>query len=153
MRELRSRRLDEFVRSYAAGGRPLLGICIGCQIILSLSEERETACLDIVPGRVVRFPDRPGLKVPHMGWNEVRQTKPSPLFEGIPDGSSFYFVHSYYPQPERPEQTVGTTDYGVEFVCAFERENISAVQFHPEKSGEWGIRLLSNYLLTERKGG
>lgn len=152
MRELEKRRLDGFLRRYVASGRPVLGICIGCQIVLSLSEENETPCLDIVPGRVRRFPYDMGLKVPHMGWNEVRQRGVSPLFDGIPDGSSFYFVHSYYPQPERQEETIGTTDYGIEFVSAFSRNNLYAVQFHPEKSGELGIRLLSNFLSIGTEG-
>jgi glutamine amidotransferase len=120
--------------------------------VLSLSEENDTACLDIVPGRVRRFPGDMGLKVPHMGWNEVRQRGRSPLFDGIPDGSSFYFVHSYYPRPERGEDAIGTTEYGIEFVSAFSRDNLHAVQFHPEKSGEWGIRLLSNFLSIGGEG-
>lgn len=146
MRELGNRGLDAFLRPYVASGRPVLGICIGCQIILSSSEENETQCLDIVPGRVRRFPPTKGMKVPHMGWNEVMQRGDSPLFRGIPDRSSFYFVHSYYPEPRRGEDTIGTTEYGIEFVSAYAKENLYAVQFHPEKSGEWGIRLLSNFL-------
>ena len=146
MRELRVRGLDVFLPKFADSGKPLLGICIGAQIILSLSEENDTRCLDMLPGRVVRFPDGSGLKVPHMGWNEVEQTGDSILFRGIPDGSSFYFVHSYYPRPDRSDDVLGRTEYGVSFVSAFGRGNLYAVQFHPEKSGEWGITLLSNFL-------
>lgn len=150
MRELKKRGLDRFLQGFAASGRPLLGICIGYQILLSRSEENDTPCLDIIPGRVVRFPEDKGLKIPHMGWNEVRQRGDSPLFRGIPDRSSFYFVHSYYPLPEMSQENSreisGETEYGVMFASAYRRDNLFAVQFHPEKSGEWGIRMISNFL-------
>lgn len=153
MGELKKRGLDLFLPKFIGSGRPLLGICIGYQILLTRSEENDTPCLDIIPGRVVRFPQRGDCKVPHMGWNEVSQKGESPLFRGIPDRSSFYFVHSYYPQPETAEEIVGTTEYGLEFASAYRRNNLFAVQFHPEKSGEWGIIMLSNFLeLPSQKG-
>lgn len=153
MGALKDRGLDSFLTSFIESGKLLLGICIGCQILLSLSEENNTTCLDILPGRVRRFPDKLGLKVPHMGWNEVYQVAHSQLFEGIPDGASFYFVHSYYPDPQSRDDVIGETEYGIRFVSAYQRENVYAVQFHPEKSGERGIRLLSNFLsLPEQIG-
>lgn len=142
---LRERGLDEALREVVERGGPFLGICIGCQLVLEFSEERETDTLGFLRGRVVRFPSLPGLKVPHMGWNGVEQVKPHPLFEGIPSGASFYFVHSYYPVPEEKESIVATTEYGVRFASAFAKDNLFAVQFHPEKSGPYGLRLLENF--------
>ncbi|MFP4491956.1 MAG: imidazole glycerol phosphate synthase subunit HisH [Spirochaetaceae bacterium] len=150
MGELEKRGLDRFLPEFAASGKPLLGICIGYQILLSRSEENQTPCLGIIPGEVVRFPEDRGVKIPHMGWNEVTQRGDSPLFRGIPDRSSFYFVHSYYPRPvisgERAGEIAGETEYGVKFASAYTRDNLFAVQFHPEKSGEWGIKMISNFL-------
>ncbi len=146
MRELSARGLDTFLKEYAESNRPMLGICLGCQILLSYSQENDTNCMDILPGEVKRFSKKSGLKVPHMGWNEVRVRKNSPLFAGIPDGSSFYFVHSYYPKPVETEEVIAFTEYGGRFPSAFGRRNLYAVQFHPEKSGERGIQLLSNFL-------
>ncbi len=152
MRELSKRGLDTFLKEYAESGKAMLGICIGCQIILSHSEENDTRCLNILPGEVKRFSRESGLKIPHMGWNEVRVQKESPLFAGIRDGSSFYFVHSYYPRPAEPEDVLAVTDYGGLFPAAFSRRNVFAVQFHPEKSGERGIQLLSNFLTLDPEG-
>jgi glutamine amidotransferase len=145
MRNLRERCLLEPVREHIESGRPFLGICMGLQALLSVSEEGgEHECLGLIAGRVRRLP--PGLKVPHMGWNQVRQRRPHPLFEGIPDDAYFYFVHSYYPDPEDPSVVIGETDYGVTFASVVARENLVATQFHPEKSGEAGLRLYRNFL-------
>ena len=150
MDRLREQRLDGAIRAYYESGRPLLGICIGAQVVLEGSDERETTCLGLVPGRAVRFPSVGSsgarLKVPHMGWNSVELALDDPIFAGIASGSSFYFVHSYYPAPG-PEATVlATSDYGRSFAAAYRRDNLVAVQFHPEKSGPVGLRLLSNFL-------
>ncbi len=146
MAELRRTGLDEALRSFHASGRKMLGICIGCQVIFSHSEERDTPCLGLVPGEVKRFPRAPGLKVPHMGWNEVQILLRHPLFEGVPQGSSFYFIHSYYPVPSDPRHAAARTEYGQTFVSAVASRNLVAVQFHPEKSGPVGLRVVSNFL-------
>lgn len=145
MRNLRESHMVEPVRAYIASGRPFFGVCMGQQALLSVSEEGgEHECLGIIPGRVRRLPG--GQKVPHMGWNQVRQDRPHPIFEGIPDESYFYFVHSYYPDPEDPAVVIGSTDYGVTFASVLARDNIVATQFHPEKSGEMGLRMYANFL-------
>jgi glutamine amidotransferase len=152
MREMDARGLRGAVLE-AARGKPFLGICIGLQMLFERSDEGGTAGLGLLPGRVRRFPadrmrDGQGarLKVPHMGWNEVRQTATHPLWEGIPQGSRFYFVHSYFPEPGGREITAGETVYGVPFTCAVARGNVFAVQFHPEKSQAAGLRLLANFV-------
>jgi len=145
MSNLAQRRLVEPIREYIASGRPFLGICMGLQVLFSLSEEGgEHPCLGILPGRVRRLPD--GLKVPHMGWNRVRQRCRHPIFDGISDGDLFYFVHSYYAHPEDPSVVIGETDYGVTFPAVVAKDNIVATQFHPEKSAESGLRLYQNFL-------
>lgn len=137
--------LLEPLRQVAASGRPFLGICLGLQLLFSESTEHgRHEGLGIIPGKVVRF-DVGELKVPHMGWNRVRQERPSPLFEGIPDGSFFYFAHSYYAQPEEQGVAIGSTEYGVRFASAVQRGNVFATQFHPEKSGPTGLRMLRNF--------
>lgn len=159
----------------AAASKPLLGVCVGEQMLFSHSQEGDTPCLGIFPGEVRRFegpafaapaagadaacdiasantaPDAPAagaelLKVPHMGWNRVRQTRAHPIWDGIPDGTHFYFVHSYYVQPADPALTVGQTRYGLDFTCAVAADNIFAVQFHPEKSASHGLRLYRNFV-------
>ena len=132
----------------ATRDRPFLGICIGAQMLFDRGEEGDTPGLGLLPGRVPRFPaaKMAGLKVPHMGWNEVRQARRHALWEGIPDGERFYFVHSYFPAPADAAVTAATCDYGVAFTCAVARDNIFAVQFHPEKSQTLGLRLLSNFV-------
>ena len=136
----------------AAGNKPFLGICIGLQMLFERGEEGDTRGLGLLEGGVPRFPDAKsqaemtGLKIPHMGWNEVRQARPHPLWEGVVDGSRFYFVHSYYPQPAAAAMTAATCAYGVTFTCAIARDNIFAVQFHPEKSQHAGLRMLSNFV-------
>ncbi|MEO8144392.1 MAG: imidazole glycerol phosphate synthase subunit HisH [Betaproteobacteria bacterium] len=129
----------------AAGSKPFLGICIGLQMLFERGEEGDTAGLGLLPGRVPRFKAM-GLKIPHIGWNEVMQQRPHALWNGIADGSRFYFVHSYYPEPADRSMTAGTCDYGISFTCAVARDNIFAVQFHPEKSQNSGLQLLSNFV-------
>jgi imidazole glycerol-phosphate synthase subunit HisH len=146
MDTLKGSGLGEAIKAFVASGRPVLGICIGCQIALQRSEERDTPCLGIVEGTAKLFAAMAGLKVPHMGWNQVDYRPEEPLFRGIPQGASFYFVHSYYPAPDRKEDETAWTEYGIRFASAVRRDNFSAVQFHPEKSGPHGLRLLSNFL-------
>ena len=129
----------------AAGSKPFLGICIGLQVLFECGEEGDTAGLGLLPGRVPRFKPM-GLKIPHMGWNEVMQERPHALWHGIADRSRFYFVHSYYPEPAERSLTAGTCVYGISFTCAVARDNIFAVQFHPEKSQNSGLQLLSNFV-------
>jgi len=152
MRELNARGLRGAVLQ-AAREKPFLGICIGLQMLFERSEEGDTPGLGLLPGRVTRFPaekmvDDQGarLKVPHMGWNEVRQSGPHPLWDGIAQATRFYFVHSYFPSPAARELVAGEAVYGVTFACAAARDNIFAVQFHPEKSHAAGLRLLANFL-------
>src|SRR3990170_1765297 len=145
MRNLRERGMVEPVRRYIDSGRPFLGVCMGLQALLDVSEEGgEHRCLGVISGRVKRLPT--GLKVPHMGWNRVRQVRPHPIFDGIEDGAYFYFVHSYYPAPEDPSVVIGETDYGLTFPSVVARDNLVATQFHPEKSGQAGLRLYANFL-------
>ena len=129
----------------AAGSKPFLGICIGLQMLFERGEEGDTPGLGLLPGRVPRF-SVSGLKIPHMGWNEVLQKRSHALWTGIADRSRFYFVHSYYPQPADGALTAATCAYGVTFTCAVARDNIFAVQFHPEKSQSSGLQLLSNFV-------
>ncbi|MDD5174914.1 MAG: imidazole glycerol phosphate synthase subunit HisH [Sterolibacterium sp.] len=155
MRELKIRGLrDAVVR--AARTQPFLGICVGLQMLFGQAEEGGVMGLGVLPGRVPRFPhaamvapDGARLKVPHMGWNEVRQmpeADPHPLWKGIGDGSRFYFVHSYYVEPELPSMIAGNTYYGIPFTSAVAHDNIFAVQFHPEKSARDGLALLANFM-------
>jgi glutamine amidotransferase len=129
----------------AARGKPFLGICIGLQMLFEHGEEGDTPGLGVLAGEVPRF-QVPGLKVPHIGWNDVTQTRPHALWAQIPDRSRFYFVHSYYPAPRDAGLTAGTALYGRPFTCAVARDNIFAVQFHPEKSQSAGLQLLSNFV-------
>jgi glutamine amidotransferase len=129
----------------AAGKKPFLGLCIGVQMLFERGEEGDTPGLGVMPGRVPRL-SAPGLEIPHMGWNEVIQERPHPLWQGIPDRSRFYFVHSYYPAPADRSLVAATCVYGAPFTCAVARDNIFAVQFHPEKSQSAGLQLLSNFV-------
>jgi glutamine amidotransferase len=134
----------------AARGKPFLGLCIGLQMLFERGEEGDTPGLGLLAGSVPRFSAEglklQGLKIPHMGWNEVMQARPHPLWEGIASGSRFYFVHSYYPAPADAALTAATCVYGAPFTCAVARDNIFAVQFHPEKSQSAGLQLLSNFV-------
>lgn len=137
--------LDSIIRQLVSAKRPLLGICIGLQVLYSGTEEGGwNQCLNIIPGRVKKLPS--GLKVPHMGWNQVRQKKPHALFAGIPDNSNFYFVHSYYGEPQDKSVVLAETDYGITFGSAVSLENLVAVQFHPERSGDLGLQVYQNFL-------
>ncbi len=143
---------DVLRNDVAAAGKPFLGICIGIQVLLDYSDEDSARGLGIVPGRVVRYPsslDGRPLKVPQIGWNRVRQVRQHPLFAGVPDDTHFYFVNSYYPVPDDPAVTIGTCDYGVSFTAVLARGNIVATQFHLEKSGAAGLRLLDNFCKCE----
>ncbi|MDR0716248.1 MAG: imidazole glycerol phosphate synthase subunit HisH [Azoarcus sp.] len=150
MRELDRRGLRPAVLD-AAAAKPFLGICIGLQMLFGHSDEGDVPCLGIFAGEVARFgadmtgADGARLKVPHMGWNEVWRRRPHPLWEGIPDGERFYFVHSYHVRPAAA-LVAAETDYGERFTSAVERTNIFAIQFHPEKSAQAGLRLLSNFI-------
>lgn len=152
MAELHQRGLHDALLE-AARSKPFLGICMGMQVLMSHSEENNgTPCLDLFPGEVRFFGhdlhDAQGerLKIPHMGWNRVQQTRPHPIWDGIEDGERFYFVHSYHVVPYEADLVLGTTDYGARFVSSIARDNVVAVQFHPEKSAEAGLRLLRNFL-------
>ncbi|MSQ61359.1 MAG: imidazole glycerol phosphate synthase subunit HisH [Dehalococcoidia bacterium] len=150
MRNLTESGLVGPVREVIARGTPFLGVCMGLQALFTVSEEGgEHRCLDVIPGRVRRF--SPGLKVPQIGWNTVHELRPHPVFEGIPDGSYFYFVHSYYVDPEDQSVIIGETDYGRTFPSVIARGSLVATQFHPEKSGAAGLRLYANFLrIAER---
>ena len=152
MREMDARGLRPAVLE-AARTKPFLGICIGLQMLFERSEEGDTPGLGVFPGRVKRFPqqqmkDAQGgkLKVPHMGWNEVMQAEPHPLWQGIADASRFYFVHSFYVEAGKPELVAGYSIYAFPFTCAVAQDNIFAVQFHPEKSQTAGLALLANFV-------
>ncbi|NOY87688.1 MAG: imidazole glycerol phosphate synthase subunit HisH [Deltaproteobacteria bacterium] len=146
MANLSQARLVDSIYDTIADGRPFLGICLGMQLLMTVSEEFGIhGGMDIIRGRVVRFPHERALKVPHMGWNRVQLTREIPLFDGIPDGSFFYFVHSYYVVPEQGEVVAGLTDYGVKFCSVIVQNNVFATQFHPEKSQPWGLKILENF--------
>lgn len=143
---LKERGLDEAIREAFQHGTPILGICIGCQIILDHSEEGDTSCLGLIPGDCLRFlPGDPALKIPHMGWNAVTQVRPHPLLTHLRPGDEFYFVHSYYPQPTDPANIYAMSDYGGSFPSAIGLDNLFAVQFHTEKSAAVGLKLLENF--------
>jgi len=150
--------LDRFVVDWISKKRPFLGICLGLQVLFAKSYEfGEHEGLGLIPGTVERFPEktleyrvgnrvvREKMKIPHMGWNRVNPPEGSPFFEGIPSGTFFYFVHSYYVKPADGSVRTGTTWYGIEFTSVVERDNLIAVQFHPEKSQKYGLRLLDNF--------
>ncbi len=158
MNELRRLELNDLVQE-ASQSKPMLGICLGMQVMLESSEENGgVQALGLFPGEVLRFPDpepvapdavqssqTDRLKVPHMGWNRVKQTQDHPIWQGIENESWFYFVHSYYARPRNAKHVIGVSEYGDNFACAIAKDNLVAVQFHPEKSQGAGLRLLSNF--------
>ena len=150
MLSIRERGLFEIIRHSIDSGKPFLGVCLGLQLLLESSEEGEEPCLAILKGSTKRLPpektERVGLKIPHMGWNSVSLSVQHPVFEGIPNDSYFYFVHSYYADPEDKDIVAGVTNYGIDFCSAVAWDNVAAVQFHPEKSGTVGLRLYRNFL-------
>jgi glutamine amidotransferase len=151
MRNIEEKGLAGCIREVYEAGTPLLGICLGTQVIFEYSEEdNRTTCLGIIPGGVKHFPEGmmakgDPLKIPHMGWNRVAFKGSHPLFAGIPGNAEFYFVHSYYPAPSESSDVAGETDYGIRFASAVARRNLVAVQFHPEKSGRFGLKILENF--------
>ena len=149
MRELNHRNLVEPIKDFIKSGKPFLGICLGLQLLLDGSDEGDEPGLSILGGYVHRLPD--SLKVPHMGWNKVNFHRSHPLFDGIPNGSYFYFVHSYYANLYDKEFVIGPTEYGIEFCSAAGTKNVLAVQFHPEKSGALGLRIYNQFVQLVRK--
>ena len=152
MRELHDSGLKEAVLD-AAARKPLMGVCVGMQMLLDHSDEQDTPGLGLIAGTVRRFqldgrlqPDGSRFKVPQMGWNRVQQRTAHPMWLGVPDDSYFYFVHSYYACPSDPHHSAGETDYGERFTCVVARDNIFATQFHPEKSADQGLSLYRNFL-------
>ena len=150
MRGIRERGLFNVIKSYIGSGKPFLGVCLGLQLLLESSEEGKEPCLAVLKGSTKRLPpektEHVGLKIPHMGWNQVSLSLEHPVFEGVPDGSFFYFVHSYYADPDDKRVVAGITNYGIDFCSAVAWDNVAAVQFHPEKSGALGLRLYRNFL-------
>lgn len=137
------------IQRFIAEGRPFLGICIGLQVLFTRTEEGGGhECLGIIPGQVKRLPA--GLKIPHMGWNQVKQRVAHPIFAGIPDEANFYFVHSYYVEPSDGSLVAGETDYGIPFCSAITKDNLVATQFHPEKSGQVGLKVYDNFIKIAR---
>ncbi|MBO4494425.1 MAG: imidazole glycerol phosphate synthase subunit HisH [Clostridiales bacterium] len=150
MEALSGKGLDKIVHEYIATGKPFLGICLGMQMLFDTSEEsfggEPVKGLSVLPGKVVRFPSDMGLKIPQIGWNDLSSRNPI-----LPSGEYVYFVHSYYCVPEREEDIAATTNYGIEYCCSVKRDNVFACQFHPEKSGEVGLRILDRWAKQTRK--
>lgn len=147
MTGLRHHNLNQAVLEAVARGTPLLGICVGMQALFQVSYELGThQGLGLLPGKVVRFPEQPGLKVPHTGWNQLWMRRDSPLLAGLPDGVYVYFNHSYYCQPEDAQPVVAETDYGLRYASVVQQNQVFGVQFHPEKSQRVGLRILANFL-------
>lgn len=154
MAYLREKKLDDWLKNYIKTGKPLLGICLGTQIILDYSEENDTKCIGLVAGSTKRFPDKLTsdgqlLKIPQMGWNSVKLRRSHPVFENVSPEAEFYFVHSYYPAPSDEAAVLGTTDYGIIFSSVLAKDNLVAMQFHPEKSGRPGLQILKNFCTWE----
>jgi glutamine amidotransferase len=150
MVNLRQKKLDYWLKDWIAEGKPLMGICLGTQIILDNSEENDTKCVGLVAGSTKRFPDHltsagRALKIPHMGWNNVEFNRSHPVFNDISPAAEFYFVHSYYPAPSDESVVLGLTDYGIKFCSVLAVKNMVAMQFHPEKSGRPGLQILRNF--------
>lgn len=150
MSYLREKKLDIWLKKYVKTGKPLLGICLGTQIILDYSEENKTECIGLVTGSTKRFPEKltsegQALKIPHMGWNSVKLYRSHPVFNNVSPDAEFYFVHSYHPAPSDAEVVLGITDYGMTFCSVLAKDNLVAMQFHPEKSGRPGLQILKNF--------
>jgi imidazole glycerol-phosphate synthase subunit HisH len=150
MAYLREKTLDVWLKSYIKTGKPLLGICLGTQIILDYSEENDTNCIGLVAGSTKRFPEKltsngQTLKIPQMGWNSVKLRRSHPVFKDVAPDAEFYFVHSYYPAPSDDGTVLGMTDYGMYFCSVLAKDNLVAMQFHPEKSGRPGLQILRNF--------
>ena len=150
MVNLRQKKLDSWLKDWISIGKPLMGICLGTQIILDYSEENKTDCVGLVPGSTKRFPDQlassgQALKIPHMGWNSVEFKRSHPVFQDISPEAEYYFVHSYYPAPFDEGAVLGVTDYGIKFCSVLAVKNLVAMQFHPEKSGRPGLQILRNF--------
>ena len=156
MQTLQKRGLNQVLTDFYRTGRPMLGICIGIQILFEHSEEEDAKCLGLLPGYVQKYPQTypmidiekktETLKVPQIGWNEVHQTQSHPIFEDVPNPAHFYFVNSYYPVPAAADIVIGKTEYGLEFCSAIAHDNLIATQFHLEKSGRVGLKMLNNFL-------
>ena len=145
MMALQAHEMTDFVKQAINNGHPFFGVCLGLQLLFDSTEEGNVNCLGIIPGQVRRFPS--GLKVPHMGWNTIElENTEHPVFANVPQGSYFYFVHSFYSEPETSETLAATTEYGLVFCSAVARGNLVATQFHPEKSGPRGLSLYANFL-------
>jgi imidazole glycerol-phosphate synthase subunit HisH len=150
---LRERGIDQALRGALALGTPVLGICLGTQIILSRSEEGDTECLGLIKGTVKKFSlSNKSLKIPHMGWNEIKIRQKHFLLKDVAPGTQMYFVHSYYPLPDDESMVIASCDYEIEFPCAIGRGNLFATQFHPEKSGPPGLSVLKNFAVWDPKG-
>ncbi len=151
MHDLKKQNLDQAINDAFHNGAPILGICLGTQIILEKSQENNTKCLGLIKGSTIKFPENfidnnnNKLKVPHMGWNSIKLKNDHPVFYGIDSTNEFYFVHSYYPKPDEQDKILGQTSYGIEFTSAMTYKNLVAVQFHPEKSGRPGLKILNNF--------
>ena len=145
MKNLKTLGMVAPIRQFIGDGRPFLGVCIGLQILFAGTEEGGWhKCLGVIPGQVRKLPA--GLKIPHMGWNQVKQIGSHPIFDGIPDEANFYFVHSYYVEPDDKSLVAGETEYGIRLCSVIARGNVIATQFHPEKSGELGLRMYGNFI-------
>jgi len=152
MENLKRTGLGEAIKQAFAAGTPILGICLGAQVVLDRSEEGDTPCLGLIAGTTVRFKlQDKSLKIPHIGWNSVKVLQQHPLLADIDKEDEFYFVHSYYPQPAKPENMFAVSDYGGEFCCAVGNKNYFAVQFHPEKSGRFGLEMLRRFAKWDGK--
>ena len=150
MAYLRQKKLDTWMREWIREKNPLMGICLGTQIIFDYSEENDTKCIGLVSGSTKRFPDNMtdagrALKIPHMGWNSIDFRRGHPVFNNLPKEAEFYFVHSYYPAPADDAAILGVTDYGITFCSVLAVNNLVAMQFHPEKSGRPGLQILQNF--------
>jgi len=138
------------IRQFIADGHPFFGVCMGLQILFTATEEGGWhECMGVIPGQVKKLPS--GLKIPHMGWNKVKQRISHPIFNGIPDSANFYFVHSYYGEPEDKSLIAGETEYGTSICSVIAKGNLVATQFHPEKSGEFGLKMYDNFLKLAMK--